>query len=70
MEEVVVTETSRPLRMGVKAERRGSALCRIESIYTVRTDQAVGGAPRLTSGTPDSAAATRLWSLRPAYLRR
>jgi hypothetical protein len=27
MEEVVVTETSFPERIGVKTERRGSALC-------------------------------------------
>ena len=27
MEEVVVTETSRPLRIGVKTDNRGSALC-------------------------------------------
>jgi hypothetical protein len=27
MEELVVTETSLPLRIGVKTERRGSALC-------------------------------------------
>jgi hypothetical protein len=27
MEELVVTETSLPLRMGVKTDNRGSALC-------------------------------------------
>jgi hypothetical protein len=29
MDEVVVTETSLPLRMGVKTDNRGSALCLI-----------------------------------------
>lgn len=33
MEDVVVTETSLPARMGVYTERRGSALCRTGRIW-------------------------------------
>ena len=37
MEELVVTETSRPLRIGVKTDNNGSALCLTVWIYTIVT---------------------------------